>query len=184
MIRFLRTVAAVCLCTLACTLPAQATTYTSTKMDVGLTALVANGMSAVIAVPTVLFGTVTTGTANTAPLAQAISVVSTWNLGVGQTVKMYAFFDSASAALVGTLNSQTIPSSALTASVNAGASQGFTSASPFTAGSTATTVYSVLITTANAVTVRTDSVLLTLTPSASLMADTYTGTLHFQAQAI
>lgn len=184
MFRLFRSLAAVCLFTLACTLPAQATTYTSTKIDVALTAVVANGMSAVIAVPAVLFGTVTTGTANTAPLAQAISVVSTWNLGVGQTVKMYAFFDSASAAMVGTLNAQTIPSSALTASVNSGASQSFTTASPFTAGSTATTIYSVLITAANAVTVRTDSIMLTMTPAASLMADTYTGTLHFQAQAI
>lgn len=180
----LRFLAAMCLLSLSCIAPAQATTYTSTKVDVALQATVANGLTATIAVPTVAFGVVTTGTSNTPPAAQAISVVSTWNLGVGQTVKMYAFFDSASAAMTGTVNGQTIPSSALTASVNAGTSQAFTSASPFTSGSTATTVYSVLITAANAVTTRTDSVMLTLTPSASLMGDTYTGTLHFQAQAI
>lgn len=184
MYKILRICAAASLSLLACVAPAQATTYTSSRVDVALQATVANGLSATIAVPAVAFGVVSTGAANTPPVAQAISIVSVWNLGVGQTVKMYAFFDSASAAMTGTLNGQTIPTSALTASVNAGSSQAFTSASPFTSGSTSTTVYSVLVTSANAVTTRTDSVMLTLTPSASLMADTYTGTLHFQAQAI
>jgi hypothetical protein len=143
-----------CLFTVSCLTHAQATTYTSTKVDVALTATVANGLSTTIAVPTVLFGVVATGTANAAPLAQAISVVSTWNLGVGQTVKMYAFFDSASAAMTGTLNGQMIPTSALSASVNGGSAQSFTSASPFTSGSTSATIYSVLISTANAVSTR------------------------------
>lgn len=182
--RIFRVCAAASLSLLACVAPAQATTYTSSRVDVALQATVANNLTATIATPAVAFGIVSAGAANTPPLSQAISIVSTWNLGVGQTVKMYAFFDSASAAMTGTLNGQAIPTSALTASVNAGSSQTFTSASPFTGGSTSTTVYSVLISSANAVTTRTDSVLLTLTPGASLMADTYTGTLHFQAQAI
>ncbi len=173
-----------CLFTISCLVNAQATTYTSTKVDVALTAIIANGLTTTIAVPTVAFGVITAGTANTAPLAQAISVISAWNLGVGQTVKMYAFFDSASAAMTGTLSGQLVPTSAVSASVNGGAAQSFTSASPFTSGSTSATVYSVLISAANAVTTRTDSITLTITPSSSLMADTYTGTLHFQAQAI
>ena len=176
--------------TFACLLPlyttcAQATTVTGSRVDVTLQATVLNSLTTTIAVPAVAFGTVTPGTTNAAPLAQAISVVSAWNLGVGSTVRMYAYFDNAGSAMTGTLTGTLIPTSALTAAVNGGATQTFTSASPFTSGATATTVYSVPITAANAVGTRTDSVALTMNLTGiSLMADTYTGTLHLQAQAL
>ncbi len=164
---------------------ADAATVTGTRVDVALQATVLNTLSTIIAVPAVAFGTVTPGIANAAPLGQAVSVVSAWNLGVGTTVKLYAYFDTASTALTGTLTGSLIPTSAVTAAVNGGSTQSFTSASPFTTGATAMTVFSVPITAPNAIGTRTDSVALTLNLTGmSLMADTYTGVLHFQAQAL
>jgi len=156
----------------------------SNKVDVTLTATILQSLSLVVALPTVAFGNVNPGTAN--PGALPLSIVSSWNLGAGQTVKLYAYFDSASTGLTGNLTGQLIPTSAMKASFNGGATQSFTAASPFTTGNTAMTLYSVPITASNLVNLRTDSLAMTLdlTSISSLPTDVYTGTMHLQAQAL
>jgi hypothetical protein len=171
---------------LAALLPANAfaDSNNSNKVDVALTANVLQSLSLVVALPTVAFGNVTPGTVNNAALP--LSIITSWNLGAGQTVKLYAYFDSASVALTGALTGRAIPTSVMSASFNGGASQTFTGASPFTTGSTAMTLYSVPVTTGNLLTTRTDSLAMTmdLTGQTSLPTDSYTGTMHLQAQAL
>ena len=165
--------------------PTQAFASTnSNKVDISLTATVLQSLSLVVALPTVAFGDVTAGTTN--PGALPLSIVSAWNLNAGVTLKLYAYFDSASTAMTGTATGQLIPTSAMKASFNSGSTLTFTSSSPFTTGSTAATLYSVPITSSNLVNVRTDSLALTLdlTSIASLPTDAYTGTMHLQAQAL
>jgi hypothetical protein len=165
-------------------IPAAPAQTNSNKVDVALTALIIQSLSLVVALPTIAFGTVTPGASNAGVLP--VSIISAWNLGSGQTVKLYAFFDSASTAMTGTLTGQLIPTSAVKASFNGGATQTFTTTSPFTAGSTAMTLYTVPITAANLIATRTDSLALTLdlTSLNSLPTDAYTGTMHLQAQAL
>ena len=165
---------------------AEATTTNSNRVDVTLQANVAESLAIAVANPAIAFGVVTPGANNTAPVGQALAITSTWILSAGETVKLYAYFDSATTALTGTLLGDHIPTSAVTASFNGGANQTFTQTSPFTAGSTATTLYSVAITAANAITAaRADSLALALNlTGVSLHADIYTGTMHLQAQAL
>ncbi len=165
---------------------ASAATTNSNRVDVTLQANVVESLAIVVANPAIVFGVVTPGANNAAPVGQALAITSTWILSAGETVKLYAYFDSATTALTGALLGDKIPSSAVTASFNSGATQTFTQTSPFTAGSTATILYSVPITAANATTVaRADSLALALNLSGvSLHADTYTGTMHLQAQAL
>lgn len=165
--------------------PAQASTN-SNRVDIGLTAVVPNTLALVIVSTGVVFGNVTSGLVNLAPVTQNVAITSTWVLNAGQTVKLYAYFDSATAAMTGTLLGDTVPSSAITGSLNSGASQTFTQSSPFSAASTAATLYTVAITSSNAITAaRLDSLALSLNLTGlSLHADTYTGTMHIQAQAL
>jgi len=164
---------------------AQADASTSSnKVDVTLSGTVLQFITLTCAVPTVLFGTMTPGASNTAALP--LSVISAWNLGSGQTMTVYAYFDSATTAMTGTVTGQLLPTSLMKGSVNGGALQSFSSASPFTTGSTALSMFSVAITSANLVSTRTDSLAMTLdlTSRSSLPADVYTGTMHLQAQAL
>lgn len=171
----------------ACLIPytAQADAATSSnKVDVTLSGTVLQFVTLTCAVPTVLFGTMTPGASNTATLP--LSVISAWNLGSGQTLTVYAYFDSATTAMTGTVTGQLLATSLMKGSVNGGALQGFTSASPFTTGSTALSIYFVAITAANLVSTHTDSLAMTLdlTTKTSLPADVYIGTMHLQAQAL
>lgn len=164
--------------------PANAAATNSNKVDVSLSGTVLQFVTLTCALPTVLFGTVTPGSTNTATLP--LSLISAWNLGSGQTLTVYAYFDSATTAMTGTVTGQLLPTSTMKGSVNGGALQGFTSASPFTSGSTAMAMFTVPITVANLVSTRTDSLAMTLdlTSFASIPADVYTGTMHLQAQAL
>ena len=164
--------------------PLQAATVTSPRVDVALHAIILTSITVAVANPAIEFGVVTPGNTKPAP-AQAQSVVTTWNLNAGVTLKLYAYFDSAANAMTGTLSGDMIPVSAFTATVNGGSPQGFTATSPFTAAATALPLYSVPISSVNAVATRTDALSLTmnltgLTPQ----ADTYLGTMHLQAQAL
>lgn len=164
---------------------AQADASTSSnKVDVTLSGTVLQFVTLTCAVPTVLFGNVTPGATNTATLP--LSLISAWNLGAGQTLTVYAYFDSATTAMTGTVTGQLLPTSLMKGSVNGGAQQGFSSSSPFTTGNTAMSMFSVAITAANLVSTRTDSLAMTLdlTTRSSLPADVYTGTMHLQAQAL
>ncbi len=172
-----------CLCAASAVADAS---VNSNRVDVSLTATVLQTLTITVPNVAVAFGTITPGTTNAAPLGQNLAITSAWNLNPGQTVKLYAYFDNATSALTGVAYGGLIPTSQVSASFNGGAAQSFTSASPFTSGSTAATLYSVPLTVSNAVNTRTDSLALTLnlTSNTSLMADAYAGTLHLQAQAM
>jgi hypothetical protein len=164
---------------------ASADTTTSNKVDVALTAQVLQTLTLVVAVPTVAFGVVTPGQSNTAPLGQAVSVVSAWSLASGVTMKLYAYFDTASSAMTGTLTGTLVPTSAFTGSVNGGAQASFTQTNPFGGAALALQMYSVGITAANLIGARTDTLALTMNLTGiSLVSDTYSGTMHVQAQAL
>ena len=156
----------------------------SNKVDISLTANVSQSLTLVVATPTVAFGTVVPGAPNVGLLP--LSIVSSWNLGTGLTLKLYAYFDSASTAMTGTATGDLIPTSAMKASLNGGSTLTFTSASPFTSGNTAATLYSVPITNSNVMNTRTDALALTLdlTGISARPTDAYTGTMHLQAQAL
>ncbi len=172
-------------CALLMCTPMGATAVTSPRVDVSLSAFVLDSITVSVANPTVAWGAVATGTSNPAPLAQSISIVSAWNLGEGITVRLYAYFDSASNAMTGAVTGQLIPTSAITGSVNGGSAQNFSATSPFTSGATAMQLYSVPITTANLVVTRTDTLALTLNlVGLTPQADTYAGVMHLQAQAL
>jgi len=164
---------------------AQAATN-SNKVDVLLSAQVLTSLTIVVANPAVLFGVVTPGASNAAPLGQAVAVVTAWTLAAGNTVKLYAYFDTASAAMTGTLTGANIPTSTFTGSVNGGAAQPFTSANPFGGPALALPMWSQTLTSLTAVGTRTDSIALTmdLTGQTSLPSDNYLGTMHIQAQAL
>lgn len=166
--------------------PAFASAQNSNRVDITLQATVATSITLAVANPVVAFGVVTPGTTNVAPAAQALAITSTWLLNSGQTVKLYAYFDTASTAMTGAVLGDSIPTSAVVASFNGGAAQTFSQSSPFSSGATATTLYSVPITSSNAVTTaRLDSLALTLNlTGVTLHPDTYAGTMHLQAQAL
>lgn len=165
--------------------PAQAATNAN-KVDIALQASVVEALAIVVANPAVAFGVVTPGVRNAAPLSQALAITSTWLLSAGETVKLYAYFDSASSAMTGTLLGDVIPTSAVTAAFNGGSTQSFTQTSPFTASATAINLYAVAITSGNSITTaRLDSLALALNLTGiTLHADTYVGVMHIQAQAL
>ena len=119
-----------------------------------------------------------------------VSITTQWtSLKSSRTaVKLYAYFSSATAALVHTnsLNTTDIPSSAFQVKMNG--SGGFTSLStvtPFNAAASGLLLFTQTINSGNRSGSRTDSMAaqLNLTSLPQLPADTYTGTLRIQAQA-
>jgi hypothetical protein len=117
----------------------------------------------------------------------AITVTTTWQLTSTQTsVDLYAYFASATAALVPTTGTTNIPSSAFEIKVGAGA---FTPVSGTNAGfgvaGSSLHLQATAITSANKISSTTASLTFNLNLSTlpQLPADTYTGTLNIQAQA-
>ena len=163
----------------------NAATVTSPRVDVALQALILNSITLTVVAPAVAFGVVTPGVTNAAPLAQAVSIVTAWNLGAGVSLKLYAYFDSSTDALTGTTTGSLIPTSAMTGTVNGGSPQGFTATSPFTAGATAMQLYTQAVTSSNLVSTRTDALALTMNLTGlNPQADSYVGVMHLQAQAL
>jgi hypothetical protein len=155
----------------------------SLQTNVVLSATILQTVSVTVVTPVIGFGNVNPGASNAS--VAPISILSAWNLAAGETLKLYAYFDNAT-AMTGTTTSSVIPTSTMTATLNAGSPISFSSPSPFTTGNTAATLYSVAITSSNLVSTRTDSLAMTmdLVTLASLPTDIYTGTMHIQAQAL
>ena len=127
------------------------------------------------------FALVPSGTANG---SVPITVNTSWTLkpSVG-AVTVYAYFSSAAAALTDGA-ADNIPSSSVTASVNAGGFVAFTGASPFAAASSIT-VSTWRILGNNRTGNHTDTVNMRIsTVGLNLPAGLYTGTLNIQAQAL
>jgi len=122
--------------------------------------------------------------------APPLSITSTYSVNPGHTasITLYAFFSSSTAALKHTdpTNTVDIPSAAVQGNPNGTGYIAFTGTSPFGAAGTAMTVWSTMISGQNKAQVRTDTLTLNINLSTQpqLPADTYSGTLFLQAQAI
>jgi hypothetical protein len=119
------------------------------------------------------------------PGSTAVNAGVAWILNSGRTaVKLYAYFDSPTAALTNTANSSyVIPSSAVSAAVDGTSVGSFTNSTPF-GGLTGVVISNTPITT-NLVGSTSSAVTLNINLStlSTLPAGSYAGTLHFQAQA-
>jgi hypothetical protein len=116
-----------------------------------------------------------------------IAVTTTWTLAVTRTdVALYAYFSSASAALVHTVPTSTvdIPSSRVEVSVNGAAANPLDQTVAFGAASAGRRIFTQSLTALTFSGNRTDSLALNINLSSyGLPADTYTGTLRLRAQA-
>ena len=113
--------------------------------------------------------------------SSGINVTTTWNLASGRSaVALYAYFDNASSALVNGINN--LPSAVVSASVGGSSVGNFTNTVPFGTG---VTLMTQPITGSNLSGTKISAVALNIDLSAlpNLPAGTYSGTLHFQAQA-
>ncbi len=117
----------------------------------------------------------------------SVAVTTNWALALTRdTVKLHAYFSSASAALVHTslTNTVDIPSSRVEVSVNGGANMPFNQTVAFGAANAGRELYSQALTVLNISGGRTDTIALNINlGSFVLPADTYTGTLRLRAQA-
>ena len=117
----------------------------------------------------------------------SVAVTTNWALELTRdTVKLHAYFSSASAALVHTslTNTVDIPSSRVEVSVNGGANMPFNQTVAFGAANAGRELYSQALTVLNISGGRTDTIALNINlGSFVLPADTYTGTLRLRAQA-
>jgi hypothetical protein len=151
--------------------------------DVQLNATISESLTVSLDVSAVNFALTPLSATN--PGSTGINATTTWLLQSGRTaVKLYAYFDNPAAALTAGAN-QNIPSSSVSAAVNGTAVGSFTSAaSSFSAGA-GVTIFSQAITSANLSGTQVSPVTLNIDLSTvpSLGAGTYTGTLHFRAEA-
>jgi len=148
--------------------------------DVALNATLNESLTVTLDQPTIDFSLVAGSSTNAG--STAVNAGVSWILETGRTsVKLYAYFTSATSALNN--GSNLIPSSAVSATLNGTGAGAFTGATPF-GGNTGITVSTTAITT-NLVSSTSTSVALNIDLSSltTLPAGTYTGTLHFQAQA-
>lgn len=116
------------------------------------------------------------------PGATPINATTSWSLSAGHTaVILYAYFDSPAALVSG---SATIANTLFTAKVDGGASLPFTAIVPFGAAY-AVQILNETITALNLVGSKVSVVTLNidLSSAPTQAAGTYTGTLHFRAQA-
>ncbi len=158
----------------------------SNVSNINLNAALAESLSISLSGAAVNF-TLTGGSASN-PGDTTIDATTTWVLKPGRTaVKLYAYFDSAPAALVHTdvANSDDIPSSAVEVGVNGGAVSPVSSTVVFGAANAGLQLFNQSITGVNKSSNRTDTLNFNINLSSlpQLSADTYSGTLHIQAQA-
>ncbi len=159
----------------------EAQAVTSNVATVTLNATVSTTLTVTATPSTVTFsgsGTSTTPVSGSSP----ISVTTTWNLSTTATLTVYEYFATTTAL---TNSGPTMPSSAVTASVNGGAATPFTGtcAAVSITGSCGPNVASVAITAANLNSTRTDSVALAINMNGA-PAGAYTGTWNVEAIAI
>jgi hypothetical protein len=118
----------------------------------------------------------------TNPGTTPVNATTTWSLANGRTsVVLYAYFDTAVALVNGASG---IANTQFTAKINGGASLPFTAIQPF-GGAYAIQVFNQAITTGNLMGTNNSTVTLNIDLSGFplLTSGTYTGTLHFRAQA-
>jgi hypothetical protein len=118
------------------------------------------------------------------PGSTAVNVSVAWTLASGRSsVKLYAYFDSPNALINSTNSTYVIPSSAVWAAVGGTSVGTFSGSTPF--GGLPGVIISNTPISTNLVGSTTSAVTLNINLSGmpSLQGGSYTGTLHFQAQA-
>jgi len=157
----------------------------SAEASATLTAVLPESLS-VSLIPGVVTFTLASGSATNAGNLP-IAVTTTWTLAITRTdVALYAYFSSASAALVHTIPASTvdIPSSRVEVSVNGGAAAPLDQTVAFGGANAGRRIFTQSLTALTASSTRTDSLALNINLSSyALPADTYTGTLRLRAQA-
>jgi hypothetical protein len=128
----------------------------------------------------------TSGSASNAG-STSVAVTTSWTLALTRnTVKLYAYFSSASAALVHTsvVNTVDIPSSRVEVSVNGGANMALNQTVAFGAANAGRELFTQALTVLNISGSRTDTLALNINLNSYVLpADDYTGTLRLRAQA-
>jgi hypothetical protein len=167
-------------------IPATASAQlSSNEGSVALAATLLESLTVAVAPGTVNFS-LTSGSATNAGSAPLV-VTTTWALTVGRTnLKVFAYFDSASAALAHTdpLNSVDIPSSRVQVSVNGGANQALDQTVAFGAAGAGRQLVNEDLTIVTISGSRADTVDLNINLNGYVLpADAYVGTLHIRAQA-
>jgi len=117
-----------------------------------------------------------------------VSVTTGWTGLMNDTIHLYAYFTSASAALTGNLSGDLIPTSCVLGKMTTGlptSNTAFTQTGPFGGAGNSLELFSQTVA-GNGLSFRTDALSLTidLTSLPTLPADTYTGTLIIEAQAL
>jgi hypothetical protein len=180
-VSFLKAAAAI---VVLASVPAFAQLDSIAGTDVTLNATVNESLTVGLDVSNVNF-TLTPGSATNAG-STGINATTTWNLASGRTaVKLYAYFDTPTAALSAGSNLN-IPSSNVSAAVSGTSVGTFSSAiAASTFSGTGVTIFTQAITSANLSGSQASPVTLNidLSGTPSLAAGTYTGTLHFRAEA-
>jgi len=184
MTRFILTAATMALLLFGSARPALAQ-LDSAESTATLTAVLPESLT-VSLLPGAVNFTLSSGSANNAGNLP-IAVTTTWTLAVTRTdVALYAYFSSASAALVHTIPASTvdIPSARVEVSVNGAAAVPLDQTVAFGAASAGRRIFTQNLTALTASSSRTDSLALNINLSSySLPADTYTGTLRLRARA-
>jgi hypothetical protein len=157
----------------------------SNDSTVALAATLVESLTVAVAPGTVNFS-LTSGSSTNAGSAPLV-VTTTWALTVARTnLKVYAYFNSASAALVHSdpLNSVDIPSSRFEVAVNGGANQALNQTVAFGAANAGRQLVSQNLTVLTIAGSRADTVDLNINLNSYVLpADVYVGTLHIRAQA-
>lgn len=140
----------------------------------------------VVVLPGVVNFALTSGS-STNPGSTPLVVTTTWALGLSRSsVKVYAYFSNASAALAHTLpgNSVDIPSSRVQVSVNGGSMRALDQTVTFGGGSAGLQLFNQSVNIANVASLRADTLTFNIDLSGyTLPVDVYTGTLRLRAQA-
>jgi hypothetical protein len=173
------------LCAVLC-LPAPAhAQLNSNEATVTLSADLLESLSVVV-LPGLVNFNLTSGSA-TNPGSTAVVVTTSWAFTLTRTsVKLYAYFTSASAALVHTQpgNTVDIPSSRFHVAVNGGAAQALNQTVAFGGASAGVQLYNQPLTILNISGSRADTLTFNIDLSSYVLpVDTYTGTLRLRAQA-
>jgi len=180
----LRTTIALILLGLVCLVPAEAQVLNSAAHSITLTAVLSESLTVTLSASAVNFTLVAGRAAN--PGSVPITATTNWTLNPTRGhVRIYAYFANSAAALTDGAGDN-IPSAHFRISDNAGAFRALTHTVPFGGAGAGLLLSTTAITKANRTGSHTDTMdfninLLTLP---KLPADTYTGTLTIQAQAI
>jgi hypothetical protein len=135
------------------------------------------------------FGNALTPGSATNPGSSSITISTSWSLLLlNNRLRLYAYFNSSTAALVHTVcttGCTDIPSSAIQLQVNAGAFNPVTGTGPFGAAGASLILFDIPISALNLIGSRNDALTFNIDLSSlpQLPADTYNGTLMIQAQA-